>query len=200
VADQDFRNDKVDAGEIGAGHEIVALYELYLQSAAADADAEAPLATVRLRYLDVDLDQVQELEQRVEPLARTFENCSARFRLSACVGEFAEILRQSIWARASSLGTLLARAEPLVGELASDPEVAEFVALVQQAARIPDLLPKQNELTQLFDAIKHNRHLHATLDQLQSQQTDESLRALQEQNAAIEQNIRELLEQRLRNR
>ena len=43
IADKDFRNDKVDAGEIGAGHTVTALYEVELTGEAQD------LATVRIR-------------------------------------------------------------------------------------------------------------------------------------------------------
>ena len=47
VADQDFRNDAVDAGEIGAGHHVVALYAVYLQP-----NAQGRVGTVQLRWLD----------------------------------------------------------------------------------------------------------------------------------------------------
>ena len=48
VADKDFRNDKVDAGVIGAGHQVTALYELELANDW--AAKSAPLATVRVRH------------------------------------------------------------------------------------------------------------------------------------------------------
>ena len=47
VADEDFRNDAVDAGEVGAGHSVTALYELKLRD-----DDDGALATVMLRYED----------------------------------------------------------------------------------------------------------------------------------------------------
>jgi Ca-activated chloride channel family protein len=46
IADKDFRNDAIDAGEIGAGHQVTALYEIERSNQA----AEKPLATVRLRW------------------------------------------------------------------------------------------------------------------------------------------------------
>ena len=46
VADKDFRNDKVDGGEVGAGHSVTALYDVVLAS---DAQRKSP-ATVRIRY------------------------------------------------------------------------------------------------------------------------------------------------------
>ncbi len=45
VADRDFRNDKVDAGEIGAGHTVTALYEVVLKD-----EPTGDIATVRVRY------------------------------------------------------------------------------------------------------------------------------------------------------
>ncbi|MCB0048392.1 MAG: DUF3520 domain-containing protein, partial [Caldilinea sp.] len=48
VADDDFRNDEVDAGEIGAGHSVTALYEIELLPGS--EDPEALIATVRMRW------------------------------------------------------------------------------------------------------------------------------------------------------
>ncbi len=59
MADDDFRNDDVDAGEIGAGHSVTALYEIKL--AQGESDPQAPVATVRLRWEDPQNAQVSEL-------------------------------------------------------------------------------------------------------------------------------------------
>ncbi|MBL8766570.1 MAG: von Willebrand factor type A domain-containing protein [Planctomycetes bacterium] len=48
IADVDFRNDAVDAGEVGAGHQIVALYEI--EPVANAAQGDGPFTTIRLRY------------------------------------------------------------------------------------------------------------------------------------------------------
>src|SRR5437773_11662091 len=50
IANQDFRNDKIDAGEVGAGHQVCALYELELASKPAQDAGPKPLAVVRLRW------------------------------------------------------------------------------------------------------------------------------------------------------
>ena len=55
VADQDFRNDAVDAGEVGAGHSVTALYEVKLHQGQSGS-----VGTVRLRYEDPDNGQVTE--------------------------------------------------------------------------------------------------------------------------------------------
>jgi Ca-activated chloride channel family protein len=56
VADQDFRNDAVDAGEIGAGHSATALYAVTLRP-----NADGRIATVQLRWEDPDMHQVTEI-------------------------------------------------------------------------------------------------------------------------------------------
>src|SRR4029079_9656616 len=48
IADKDFRNDKVDAGEVGAGHSVTALYDVELVDPTATPSAAA--MTVRLRW------------------------------------------------------------------------------------------------------------------------------------------------------
>ncbi len=111
IADEDFRNDEVDAGEVGAGHSVTALYEIRLWD---DAPA-GELATVRLRYADVEAsDEVYELAKMISTadVAASFVEASESFRLAACVAEFAELLRKSYWAKGRDLGELLTLAEP----------------------------------------------------------------------------------------
>src|SRR5512141_3414076 len=58
IADEDFRNNKVDAGEIGAGHSVTALYEVKLYP-----EARGKVATVYMRWQDPDMGQVIELSK-----------------------------------------------------------------------------------------------------------------------------------------
>lgn len=136
VADRDFRNDRVDAGEIGGGHEVTALYEVKLAAGV----TRGTLATVRLRYAmpadeGAGAPQVREIERSfaVEALSRRFEDASPRFRLDAAVAEFAEILRGSYWAREGRLSAVLSVARSAATHL-RDEKTAEFVALVEKAA------------------------------------------------------------------
>lgn len=138
VADRDFRNDKVDAGEIGAGHEVTALYEVKL----APGVARGTLATVRLRYAAPERNRgaaprVREIERRfdVGDMSRRIEDASPRLRLDAAVAEFAEILKGSYWARESRLTDVLAMARGAARELA-DPASTGFVALVEKAVSL----------------------------------------------------------------
>ncbi len=62
IADQDFRNDAVDAGEIGAGHTVTALYALQLVP-----EKTGRIATVQLRWQDPATFQVQEINGNLTP-------------------------------------------------------------------------------------------------------------------------------------
>ena len=104
---EDFRNDKVDAGEIGAGHSVTALYEItlvggkgllspgkYATPAKPQGGSPDELATLRLRYKAAQGGAGQELEF---PLARREIRTSAQtsddFRFAAAVAAFGQQLR-----------------------------------------------------------------------------------------------------------
>ncbi len=135
VADEDFRNDEVDAGEVGAGHTVTALYEIKINDDVTDDDT---LATVRVRYEDPDSGEVSEISQTVTKgdLSTEFIEAPARYQLSAVVAEFAELLRQSYWAREGSLSDVETEADRLRRILPDDSDVAEFADLASMAARI----------------------------------------------------------------
>jgi len=135
VADEDFRNDQVDAGEIGVGHSVTALYEAKFHQ---DGPEHEAAMTVRVRYEDPDTGEVTEISRSIAraDLASTFRDASIRFQLDAVVAEYAEILRQSYWARDSSLEDVAWEARRVAEYLPRDPDVAEFVSLVERASRI----------------------------------------------------------------
>lgn len=195
LAHRDFRNDKVDAGEVGAGQEVVALYEIEPR-----ADAAGPLATVRIRYEDPDHGEVREQARQVfvAEVAPTLAKTTPRFRLSACVAEFAEILRQSVHARDGSFGAVVRLAEPLVDELKGDADVPEFVALVEQAARLPDLLPRRDELVRCVDELKRLRWMREEYRDTKSDADEALMRRLEEQNRELERQLRDALDRALR--
>ena len=136
VADEDFRDDTVDAGEIGAGHSVTSLYELKLREG-----ADGALGTVYLRYEDANLDEVTEISQdlHISDLAFSFEEASARFQLAAVVAEFAEVLRGSYWAREGTLQAVADEARRLQQLMPAASDVAEFAGLVARAARLHGL-------------------------------------------------------------
>jgi Ca-activated chloride channel family protein len=135
VADEDFRDDEVDAGEIGVGHSVTALYEIKFHTEAAEYEAAI---TVYMRYEDPENGEVTEINRAIAraDFAPTFGEASTRFQLTAVVAEYAEILRNSYWARGSSLEDVLWEARRVAEYLPRDAEVAEFVSLVERANSI----------------------------------------------------------------
>ena len=133
VADEDFRDDAVDAGEIGAGHSVTALYELKLREG-----TEGTLGTVYMRYEDVGLNEVVEINQayQLDSMAVSFEGASSRFQLAGVVAEFAEVLRGSYWVREGNLQAVADEARRIQQLLPEATDVAEFAALAAQAASL----------------------------------------------------------------
>jgi Ca-activated chloride channel family protein len=138
VADEDFRNEEVDAGEIGVGHSVTALYELKFHP---EASESATAMTAFVRYEDPDTadkghpGEVTEIARSIAraDFASTFKEASARFQLAAVVAEYAEILRESYWAKESSLEDVVWEARRIAEYLPGDPDVAEFASLVERA-------------------------------------------------------------------
>jgi Ca-activated chloride channel family protein len=126
VADRDFRNDKVDAGEIGAGHNVTALYEVELTG------AQQQLATVRIRAKAPNGTEAAEQSFPFERnlLRSSLETASTDFRFALGVGAAADILRHSPAAEGWSLVTARKLAE---GATEGQPERTEFVKLLTQA-------------------------------------------------------------------
>lgn len=137
VADNDFRNDAVDAGEIGAGHSVTALYEVRFVE---DAPQNEVAVTARIRYEDMETAEVVELDQAMayRDVHPAFTEASATFQLDAVVVEYAEILRGSFWAHDAALGDIVIDARRIAEYLPDDANVQEFAKLVAQAAELID--------------------------------------------------------------
>ena len=131
IADQDFRNDTVDAGEIGAGHTATAIYALQFRP-----NAEGRVGTVQLRWQDPDTREVKEINGNFNTwdLAGRFEDATPRYQLAATVAQYAEILRQSPWAGETSLRDLRRYADQVARQLRGDADVQEFADLVARAS------------------------------------------------------------------
>jgi Ca-activated chloride channel family protein len=131
IADRDFRNDTVDAGEIGAGHQVTALYEVVLH----DNAQREKLATVRVRNKapGPDAPAVERSWTLNEGAFRpSFLETSRQFRIASSAAWFAEILRDSPHMTEISLSQ--------VAEIARDAqrveysEDAELLSLIRRAA------------------------------------------------------------------
>jgi Ca-activated chloride channel family protein len=138
IADEKFRDDSVDAGEIGAGHSVTALYEVKLKPG---AGADRPVANLHLRWRSERTGRVREEEKllRLSQLAGSWEQATPALRLASVVAEFAEILKGSFWARGSSLDELSRLAQRVSaeqGESRRAADVRELASLIGKAARL----------------------------------------------------------------
>ena len=139
---EDFRNDEADAGEIGSGHSVTALYEVKLCK---NVD-KGKLATVSIRHEDPDTAEVTEVNEKisVEDLKDSFEDTTPDFQVAASVAQFAEILRESYWAKDGSLGAVQRILKGILPQLQSnnsesEEQEKELFKLVRKARRLMDL-------------------------------------------------------------
>lgn len=143
VADEDFRNDRVDAGEVGAGHSVTALYEIKFHNGVAQEQADETALMVQIRYQDVDSGEVVEVAQpfAYSNFATNFSQTSPEFRFIAAVAEYAEILRESYWAQDSSLKDVELVALSAEPAFANNSDVSEFVLLLNRAIQLVESEP-----------------------------------------------------------
>jgi Ca-activated chloride channel family protein len=150
LAREDFNNDKVDAGEIGAGHSVTALYEIalvggkgqhidplrYGAAPAAGTDT-GEIAFLRIRYKEPSAEASRLLEWPIvrsevqADLARTSDD----FRFSAAVAAFAQNLRGGKYTGAFGYPDIVALAGGARGADASGYR-GEFVQLANLAASL----------------------------------------------------------------
>ncbi|MFT7487371.1 MAG: Ca-activated chloride channel family protein, partial [Candidatus Paceibacteria bacterium] len=204
IADADFRNDAVDAGEVGAGHQVVALYELELTG----AKSEQPLAQIRLRWKAPSGAGRNALEdsatERSFPVllstATNWAGSTPGYRRSTLVAQFAEILRRSRHAKGDSLDELIAESE-LLNPIMNDPDFTEFLGLLKTSRElILRHLPVENDLSNCIDSLRRNRILRAQLEELRRTENKTVLNELEQQNAQLEAKIRDLIQSEVENR
>ena len=133
IADQDFRNDKVDAGEVGAGHSVTALYEVKLHPG-----KTGDMATIFIRYKAPDSNKVTEFNRKFNTaeIKKSFDETSDSFKLAASVAEFAEILRKSYWAKDGDLDKVLKVVKSLGANQSDNPDVKELINLIATAKKL----------------------------------------------------------------
>ena len=152
LAHQDFNDDTRDAGDIGAGHTVTALYEIVPPGVAIDVPGVDPLKyqpttdrvrgsgsgellTLKLRYKQPDASQSARLDVPVEDSGRSFQDASTDFRFAAAVAAFGMALRDSPYKGDANLRTIQEWAQSGLGEDEGGHRT-ELVALVEQARRL----------------------------------------------------------------
>ncbi len=202
-ADADFRNDKVDAGEVGAGHQVTALYELERNLGAV---SEKPLATVRLRYKAPRIVNGAVSTRRphrdragaARHAGDQLDGADAGYRRAVIVGQFAEFLRRSVHARGRTFDELLAEAHKLEAQLPQDADFHEFVALAERSKQLVLAnLPNCDELCQAIDAYRTWQFQCAQAERLGHERQQQLVEELARQNREMEEHIRELLRRRI---
>ncbi len=148
LQDRDFDDDTKDAGEIGAGHSVTALYEIALVDREDDragkprkysnvtvkdgARRSTELLTVSFRYKQPTASESQLLSVVVKDGNKRFAHASDDFRFSAAVAEFGMILRDSPEMRHTTMDQVIDIACNALGEDLHGYR-AEFVSLAQMA-------------------------------------------------------------------
>ncbi len=150
LAKEDFHDDKKDAGELGSGHTVTALYEIipvgvktnWLKKV--DALKYQPSAgfsrsvlrnetmTVKLRYKQPESETSRLVEFPVADPVKALANASANFRFASAVAAFGMLLRNSAFKQEASFTTVLRLAKTAL-QYDKEGYRKEFVALVEQA-------------------------------------------------------------------
>jgi Ca-activated chloride channel family protein len=154
LANEDFKDDTKDAGEIGAGHAVTALYELipasgntealaptmdelrYQRSVdLTDASRTGEWMTVGIRYKKPDSDVSTPLSVPAKGDDKKFEDASEDFRFTASVAAFGMLLRKSEYAGNWTMSDVQRIASEAKGD---DPHGlrGEFIAVVSKAAEL----------------------------------------------------------------
>jgi Ca-activated chloride channel family protein len=118
--DEEFTDDSVDAGELGAGHQVSALYEVQLVDGTGTGDIAGE---VRLRWQEPGTDEVAEVEQGID----IGDEPSDAIRLAALVAYSAELLKgnEVVNDRGVTLESLLDEAEDLADADVAGADVME---------------------------------------------------------------------------
>ena len=150
MAAEDFNDDKKDAGELGSGHTVTALYEIipkgvkkgdnemnsvdplrYQQTKTTSKSNSEEFVFVKLRYKKPNSDNSILLEKTIDNQSLRLENTSNNFRFSAAVAAFGQLLRASKYQGDFNTKKIMALAE---GSFDKDTEGyrAAFLKLVQK--------------------------------------------------------------------
>ncbi|MBS1664487.1 MAG: VWA domain-containing protein [Bacteroidetes bacterium] len=153
LAAEDFNDDKKDAGELGSGHRVTALYEIIpagikdefttgvdslkyqTRGSVAAGSASDEWMTVKLRYKEPDGNQSRLLAKTVNGTESSLEGSSANFRFAAAVAEFGLLLRNSDFKEKSSWQQVLSLARG-AKEADNDGYRSEFIGLVETASAL----------------------------------------------------------------
>jgi len=131
VADHRFRDNRQDGGEVGAGSEVTAVYELEL----ARQSRQGKIATISVRWKNADGTEVFELSREavMNKHFSSFDHSRPELRLAVVAGRFAEMLKGTPYASKTSFEELYRIAEPISRELPGE-QTEDLLDLIRRAA------------------------------------------------------------------
>ena len=151
LADRDFNDDTKDAGEIGAGHTVTAIYEIipagqkvenpgvdelkYSKVERSDTNFSTELMTIKLRYKEPNADESKLLSIGVLDRNYSIENASENVRFASAVAEFGLVLRDSRYKGNASFNGVQNLAGNALGEDLRNYR-NEFLNLVSKAKNL----------------------------------------------------------------
>ncbi len=144
LADKDFEDDTKDAGEIGAGHSVTAIYELISANGETDSELKyseassgienGEIMTVSIRYKEPDEDESKLSEYPVAESIYT-EKMPENLCFAAAVAEFGMILRESEYVGNAECKDVLELLDMYEDEYEDDVYKDEFIWLVKTMNR-----------------------------------------------------------------
>jgi Ca-activated chloride channel family protein len=152
---EDFNDDKKDAGEMGSGHTVTALYEIipagisseflkkvdtlkYQQQEKFSASAFSnELMTVKLRYKQPDGDVSKLIEVPVLDENKSLQNTSSNYRFAAAVAEFGMLLRNSDFKQNATYKNVISLAGNAI-DIDKEGYRKEFLQLAQRATTLAE--------------------------------------------------------------
>jgi Ca-activated chloride channel homolog len=148
LANEDFKNDLKDAGEMGSGHTVTAIYEIipagvessflpdklkYQQFTQTFMGSNSDeVCTLKIRYKQPEADKSVQMEEFVKDTHVVLEKTSENFRFSAAVAEFGLLLRNSNFKGSANYDQVINLAKNAFGK-DSEGYRAEFLKLVKTA-------------------------------------------------------------------
>jgi len=150
LAAADFNNDAKDAGEMGAGHTVTALYEIVPAGTSAqpgvdplkyqkppaeatDAAKSGEMLTLKVRYKQPDASESVRFELSSKDAGTKYDDASSDLRFASAVASFGMLLRGSPAAEGTSYSAVLELAQGAIGEDDPGGRRAEFLDLVLKA-------------------------------------------------------------------
>ncbi len=161
LANEDFNDDKKDAGELGAGHTVTAIYEIktkatkqkkkkavdalkYQVERNASPQYKDELATIKLRYKKSDGDKSKLIAETISNQTTSLEKTSDNLRWAAAVAQFGLTIRNSRYVKKKDYPSIIANAEAAMG-VDKNGYRAEAIQLMQRMQEIDDPSLSVNE-------------------------------------------------------